>query len=476
MPRDRATPPAEALIAGRYLLCDEIGVGGMASVHLGRLYGSAGFARTVAIKRLHAQYAKDADFVPMFMDEAWLASRIRHPSVIPTLDVVKDGPELFLVMEYVPGTTLLHLLRAADAVGEGMPPAIAVAIFVSALHGLHAAHEAVSETGAPLHLVHRDVSLSNVLVGTDGVARMLDFGVAKAAGRLQTTRDGQIKGKAAYMSPEQLRGHDVDRRTDTYAAAVTIWEALTLRRLFLADSPAATMTRVLEDEVRPPSAFAGGIPPALDAVVMKGLERAPERRWQTAVEMADALAASLPAASPSAVSAWVLRIDAEALRERASLVTKVESGTDVPSAPAKSLPRVPNAVLVDTDILPPKKPSIAMPILVAAALALGVSAVAGALVLRGRKAAAAAQAVVAGPTSSSPEPRPSASVAAVESAVAPPAETAAASADSAPARARAPRTVKRPGKPEGTRPSKRDCDPAYRIDENGIRRPKPECL
>src|SRR4030088_3091893 len=178
----------------------------MATVHFGRLQGAAGFARSVAIKSLHPQYAKDPDFVAMFLDEARLAARIAHPNVVPTLDVVSQGDDLLLVMEYVRGSALSRLVRPLTQKGERMPQRIAGSIVSGVLRGLHAAHEAKSEIGEPLDIVHRDVSPQNVLVGTDGIARVLDFGVAKAAGRCYTTRDGNIKGKVPYMAPEQLEG------------------------------------------------------------------------------------------------------------------------------------------------------------------------------------------------------------------------------------------------------------------------------
>jgi serine/threonine protein kinase len=214
-----------AWIIGRYALSEEIAHGGMATVHIGRLRGSAGFARTVAIKRPHPQYARDPEFVAMFVDEARLAARIHHPNVVSTLDVVAREGELFLVMEYVQGESLSRLVHLARQRRERVPEPMVASIVAGVLHGLHAAHEARGEGGELLGLVHRDVSPQNVLVGTDGVARVLDFGVAKAAGRIHTTRNGELKGKLAYMSPEQLCG-EVTRMTDVYAAGVVLWEAL----------------------------------------------------------------------------------------------------------------------------------------------------------------------------------------------------------------------------------------------------------
>jgi serine/threonine-protein kinase len=169
---------------GRYTIYGEIASGGMATVHLGRVQGHGNFARTVAIKRLHPQYAADPDFVAMFLDEAWLAARINHPNVVQTLDVVSEEGELFLVMDFVHGESLSRIWREVRDAGGSAPLPITASIVCGALYGLHAAHEAKDEAGKPLNIVHRDVSPPNIIVGVDGVARVLDFGVAKASGRL----------------------------------------------------------------------------------------------------------------------------------------------------------------------------------------------------------------------------------------------------------------------------------------------------
>ncbi|HEX4514731.1 MAG TPA: serine/threonine-protein kinase, partial [Polyangiaceae bacterium] len=226
---------SRGLALGRYTLFDVIASGGMASVHFGRMIGPAGFARTVAIKRLHPHLAHDAEFATMFLDEARLAARIQHPNVVQTLDVVSHDNELLLVMEYVRGETLSRLLTAARKRKVAIPQRIVSAILIGVLHGLHAAHDAKSEQGMPLEIVHRDVSPQNVLVGADGVVRVVDFGVAKAASRAHSTRDGQIKGKLQYMAPEQLKREGVDRRADVYAVGVMLWECLAARKLFVAD-------------------------------------------------------------------------------------------------------------------------------------------------------------------------------------------------------------------------------------------------
>jgi serine/threonine-protein kinase len=321
-------PLAEPRIIGRYALYDEIAAGGMATVHLGRLLGSVGFSRTVAIKRLHPQYAKDADFVTMFVDEARLAARIHHPNVVATLDVVSTDGELFLVMEYVMGESLGRLIPLTRAKGERIPPAFVATIMAGVLHGLHAAHEARDERGVPLGIVHRDVSPQNVLVGVDGTARVLDFGVAKAAGRIQTTREGQLKGKIAYMAPEQIGG-TVARTTDVYAASVVMWESLTAKRLFQGDSEVDAMKKVLDARVEPPSVYIEDIPPSLEEIVLRGLDRDPAKRFQTAGEMALAIEEAVPMVAASKIGRWVEQTATQRLAARVERIASMESNSAI---------------------------------------------------------------------------------------------------------------------------------------------------
>jgi serine/threonine-protein kinase len=330
---------------GRYALYGEIAAGGMASIHVARLLGPAGFARTVAIKRLHPHLAKDPDFVAMFLEEARLATRVRHPNVIATLDVVAEERELFLVMEYVAGESLSRLVRTIADRKQVIPTSIAVGIVLSALEGLHAAHEATSDSGQPLGLVHRDVSPQNVHVGVDGVPRLLDFGIAKATNRVQETRTDQIKGKIAYMSPEQLANGPIDRRADVYSASVVLWECLAGRRLFLAEDVPSLVYAIIHEAVSPPSAWAPGISKELDAVVMKGLEREATRRWSSANEMALALEAALRPASAREIGRWVENVAHSALDSRKALVRRIEcetSSTVPPPAPMDDLPPTPD--------------------------------------------------------------------------------------------------------------------------------------
>jgi eukaryotic-like serine/threonine-protein kinase len=325
---------------GRYAMFGELASGGMASVHLGRLLGPAGFARTVVIKRMRRELTKDPEFAAMFVDEACLAARVKHPNVVSTLDVVSDEDELFIVMDYVHGESLEQLMLDTSARGETIPLSIVSAILVHALLGLHAAHEAVSAEGEPLHLVHRDFSPHNVLVDVDGIARVADFGVAKTAQKIHQTRDGQIKGKWSYMSPEQVASADLDRRSDVFAAGIVLWEALTLERLFLHKNPAKIAAEITFKEVAAPSAHGARSTPELDAVALKALAKEPEDRFPSARAMADALRRALAPADTLAVSEWLESIAGERLAERARRVASVERASAgvaaMPQAAAKS--------------------------------------------------------------------------------------------------------------------------------------------
>ena len=301
----------------------------MATVHIGRLLGAVGFSRTVAIKRLHPQFAKDPEFVDMFVDEARLAARIRHPNVVPTLDVVKTADELFLVMEYVQGESLSRLMRRARRTGKPLGVRLVVPVVVGLLHGLHAAHNAKGERGEPLHIVHRDVSPQNVLVGTDGVPRVFDFGIAKARGRLQTTREGQIKGKLAYMAPEQLSGTEVGPQADIYAAAVVLWEALANQRLFDADNEAMLLAAVLDGVQQSPAELNPAVGEELDAIVMRSLSLDAEERFQSAREMARALESAVSCANASEIGEWVEELATDTLEKRADRIAEIESQSEI---------------------------------------------------------------------------------------------------------------------------------------------------
>jgi serine/threonine protein kinase len=314
-------------VVGRYALYNEIAAGGMATVHIGRLLGPVGFARTVAVKRLHPQFAKDPEFVSMFLDEARLAARVQHPNVVATIDVVATDGELFLIMDYVRGESLSKLLRTARKAGQRIPPRIAASIMCGFLHGLHAAHEAKNERGDRIDLVHRDVSPQNVLVGADGIPRVLDFGIAKAAGRIQVTRDGQIKGKLAYMPPEQLSGRELTRAVDIYASGVVMWETLTGERLFKGETESETLAKILRDPVVPPSSVVPGLTKAFDAPLLKALSRDAKHRHATARELAFEVEKCVGVASATEVGEWVENMVGTILSAREDQIAEIESNS-----------------------------------------------------------------------------------------------------------------------------------------------------
>ncbi len=332
-------PSSPRLAEGRYTIYDEIASGGMATVHLGKARGAFGFSNTVAIKRLFPQMAKDPEFVAMFLDEARLASRVRHPNVVTVLDVLSEGGELCLVMEYVEGESLSVLSRALREAKKPIPIPIAVAITSSILHGLHAAHQATDQLGVPLGLVHRDVSPQNVIVGVDGVARLIDFGIAKAAGRSSVSRDGQLKGKIPYMAPEQIQGGVINHRTDIYGAAVILWELLSGERLFDGETQGIILGLVLDDVVHKASEYNPLVSAELDALTLRGLDRDSSQRFDSARAFALELEALVRPAMPAEVSEWV-HVNARAsLALRSEKLARMErQASAVDDAPPRSRP------------------------------------------------------------------------------------------------------------------------------------------
>jgi len=323
----------------------------------------------------------------MFMDEARLTARLRHPNVVPTLDIVHDDGHLLLVMEYVEGASLAHLLRAASKSHVRIPVPIACAIVHDVLLGLHEAHQATDDEGAPLAIVHRDVSPQNVLVGLDGLARVLDFGVAKARQNTHHSNDNEIKGKIPYMPPEQLFGEALDHKVDVYAAGVTLWEALVCERLFDGPSETALVRKISEEPIAKPSSRITDLAPEIDAIVMKALSRDANARYESALAMAEAIAAVVKLPTRTEVSAWVRQFVAPREIPSARKVPVV----DEPEAATTML-----AILEKASMLRPsaKQPAPASPRAARTTrFALGVAAVAlavaGAVVARVSKSEAA---------------------------------------------------------------------------------------
>ncbi len=285
---DRA-PSQETYWLGRYRVVDEIGVGGMASVHLALMDGPGEFQKWVAIKRIHPHLVEDDNFIAMFLDEARIAARISHPNVATVFELGKHEDIYWIAMEYLHGEPLREVMRRTEELGGPMPSEIACRVIADAAEGLHAAHELLGKDGECLELVHRDVSPHNLFVTYDGTTKVVDFGIAKFSSRMTRTRVGIVKGKLAYMSPEQVRAETVDRRTDIFALGVVLWELTTGQRLFRMDSDIETLTKVRNCVVPPPSTLVAGYPPELEAIVMRALERRRVDRFATARELSRAL-------------------------------------------------------------------------------------------------------------------------------------------------------------------------------------------
>jgi serine/threonine protein kinase len=294
----------------------------MATVYLARMRGHGGFEQDVALKVTHAHLRESPEFVNDLVQEAMLASRIRHRNVVSIVDVGDDPLGAFLVMEYIEGDTLGGLRRRA----QGIPPKIAVRILLDALAGLQAAHELCDEEGRSLGLVHRDFCPQNILVGTDGVARLADFGIAKAQGRVGNTSTGLVRGKTGYMAPEQARGEQVDRRADTWAAGVVAWEVLANRRLYPSED-AGLIFRVASEMPPRLRAVVPAIHGALDDVVAHALTPRRDKRVQTALAFSKELAAACREAGEIAehdeVAEFVKEIAGPKLAERRAAALEV---------------------------------------------------------------------------------------------------------------------------------------------------------
>jgi eukaryotic-like serine/threonine-protein kinase len=314
---------------GRYALFDQFAIGGMATVHVGRLDGAGGFSRVVAIKRLLPNLVMNEDFTQMLLKEARLAARVRHPNVVPTLDVVASKGDVLLVLEYVHGEALSMLCRRqAKDKKEHIPLDVAVSVMQDMLQGLSAVHDATDEKGKPLGLVHRDISPPNVIVGADGQARVLDFGIAKALEHLEESNPDRVKGKSGYMSPEQIRGERLTQRSDVFSAGIILWEMLATRRLFMAEVETERMQKILDGNYPKVTQFRPDLPTKVEEVVMKALELEPDKRFASPREFAVALEQTMPGASSRRVAEWVNDLAAEMLATRARLVAQVERWSD----------------------------------------------------------------------------------------------------------------------------------------------------
>ncbi len=469
----------------------------MATVLLVRYSGPFGFWRPAALKKLHEPLARNPAFVSMLLDEARLGAHVRHPLVTEVLDLVADEAGVCLVMQYVHGESLRTLLETGSA---PVPVAVASAIVADALHGLHAAHEARGPDGTMLGIVHRDVSPHNLLVGLDGFTRVTDFGIAKAAWRAQSTVDGQLKGKLAYMAPEQLGRGSVDRRADVFGAAVVLWELLAGRRLFDSTDPDALAER--GRSWKPPSIGRDDLPDGLEPVVLQGLAPARSKRFDSALQMAEALEHACRPAGRSEIASWVERMLPEGFAQRSALLARAQladgsdpeslsaSGAWKSSPDASTLPtvsqeheRTPSGLgptAMDTRRPAARRPSTLLSVAGVSALVAAIAT----LSLDQCRSSNSAPSLAAGRVTEAPmivsasarSPEPAAVPSSMPVPVASSAPAASAIAPKDPAPITAPRPVRAIAAPKPAVTSSPNCNPPYRTDESGVKVYKVECL
>ncbi len=314
------------VIDGKYTLLRKLGAGGMAEVFLAKQLSEGNFEKLVVIKRILPQLASghsNTDFVRMFLDEARLASDLRHPNIVTVIDVGKTNETYYIVMEFLHGQDVRKMQRKNAAWGEQIPLGHCCQIAIDGAAGLHYAHKKVDLQGQPLSIVHRDVSPQNILVTYEGATKIVDFGIAKAATQTTHTSTGVLKGKYTYMSPEQAQGDVVDARTDQFALGIVLWELLTMRRLFKRETEVLTLEAIIMGNIPKASRFREDLPKSIDDIVMKSLARDKKDRFADCEEMAlaleDALAKEGVVHSQSRLAQYMRRLFADALAEEATL-------------------------------------------------------------------------------------------------------------------------------------------------------------
>lgn len=274
---------------GRYILDRKLATGGMAEIWLGHQQGPANFEKQVVIKKILPHLAEDPKFIEMFLDEARLAAKLSHANIVQIFDLGDADGDYFIAMEFIDGHDVHALIERATAVGATFSPAVAARIVADACVGLDYAHTFRDRDGTPVQLVHRDVSPQNILVSNDGIVKLVDFGVAKAATSSHKTQTGAVKGKLSYMSPEQIGGNRIDGRSDIFALGIVLYELVTGRRPFGHESELLAITAILNEHPPRPCEVVYNMPPELEAVILKALEKDPEQRYQSASEMQLAL-------------------------------------------------------------------------------------------------------------------------------------------------------------------------------------------
>ena len=330
---------------GKYLLLDRVSVGGMAEVFKAKSYGVEGFEKVIAIKRILPSMGEDRDFIKMFIDEAKIAGQLSHANICQIFELGRTDGAHFIAMEYIWGKDLLQIQNRFRKIGQQMPINMACYVVSKVCEGLDYAHRKKDALGRPLEIVHRDCSPQNVLISYEGEVKIIDLGIAKAASRSSRTMAGVLKGKFGYMSPEQVRGLPLDRRSDLFALGTILYESLTGERLFLGESDFSTLEKVRNVDIHPPTTLNRNIPPEVEAVVMRALTKDPDDRYQWCSEMRADLQAYLMSQpevfTAKSLTGWMKNaFDGELSHERRLMEQYKSAGRDgliagVPQAEAK---------------------------------------------------------------------------------------------------------------------------------------------
>ena len=285
-----AMPP---VLFGKYRLIKKLAQGGMAEIFVAKSTGAGGFEKTVIVKRILPRLSAHDKFVKMFVNEAKLTSALNHSNIVQIFDFGKVGADYFIAMEFVDGKDLRSIVRACRERARKIPMEFMLYTGVQITKGLEYAHTRTDADGAPMNLIHRDVSPQNVLLSRHGEIKLTDFGIAKATGGLNETVANEVKGNFGYMPPEQAAGMPLDPRADVYAAAMVLYELCTLRNPFADSNLMTVITRIRDMVPPPPSRFNPAVSKALDEILLRGLEKRPEDRWSSAGEMCAALSEEL---------------------------------------------------------------------------------------------------------------------------------------------------------------------------------------
>ena len=339
-----------SLVFGKYEKIRRIAQGGMGEVFLARQTGV--LDRLAILKALRSDLSKEGEFVEQFLDEARVAATLNHPNIVAIYDVGEWHNTYYIAMEYIAGEDLSKLWYAAAKAGVGLPFQVSVRIIMEAAMGLDHAHRAKDVRGQPLNIVHRDVSPQNIMVRADGVTKLVDFGIAKAANKSSRTQAGMVKGKLQYMSPEQVRGEPLDGRSDQFSLGIVLWEMCTGRRLFKADNEINTLQKILQTPIPKPTQHVPGFPAELEAVIARMLERDPNKRFATVGEVAAKLKEYLDRSSVSSgevsVAAFVQQILGKELEDRIADLTPMEATeasapfpVQIPKKPTQAAPTTP---------------------------------------------------------------------------------------------------------------------------------------